>query len=160
MLLTRVIIKTQLIFFIFDFLLIWDFQRGLPRVLTSLPITPRRIGRAWWLASVALPSMALGVIGLFALLFFSGGTNTLFLLNNSLMSWVIATLYLGAMFGALTFMTTTIPDTFIDILPHGFRFSHILVGLREVDLVPDRLDNTHLFFKVSRDDRSTILFLF
>jgi hypothetical protein len=102
------------------FLLMWDIQRGLPRVLTSLPVTPKQIGRAWWLASVALPAMALGVIGLFALLSFSGGTNTMFLLENYLKSWVLAALYLGAMFGALTFTTTTIPNTFIDRIHVGF----------------------------------------
>ncbi len=131
------------------FLLIWDFQRGLPRVLTSLPITPRRIGRACWLASVALPSMALGVIGLFALLFFSGVTNTLFLLNNSLMSWVIATLYLGAMFGALTFMTTTIPDTFIDIirtLPTFLLFAFTVFGVMFLQLANLTQTQTTLIF--------------
>jgi hypothetical protein len=96
------------------FLVVWDIQRGLLRVLTSMPVTAKQIGRAWWLASVALPAIALGVIGLLALLIFSGGTNTMILLENYLMSWVLATLYLGAMFGAMTFTVTTIPNTFTD----------------------------------------------
>jgi hypothetical protein len=96
------------------FLLMWDIQRGLPRVLTSLPVTPKNIGHAWWLASVAFPAMALGAVGVLAILIFSGGTNTTIFLENYLMSWVLAALYLGGIFGALTFMATTIPDTFID----------------------------------------------
>src|SRR5208283_162612 len=52
------------------------------------------------------------------------------------------------------------PDTFIDILPDRCRCSHILVGLREVDLEPDGFSNTHLFVKVFRDDRYTSLFFF
>ena len=96
------------------FLLMWDIQRGLPRVLASLPVTPKNIGHAWWLASVAFPAMALGAVGVLAILIFSGGTNTTIFLENYLMSWVLAALYLGGIFGALTFMATTIPDTFID----------------------------------------------
>ena len=96
------------------FLLFWDFQRGLPRVLTSMPVTPKQIGRAWWLASVALPAMALGIIGLLALLIFPGGKNSMILLDNYLTGWILIALYLGAIFGAQTFMATTIPDTFMD----------------------------------------------
>ena len=96
------------------FLLMWDIQRGLPRVLTSLPVTPKDIGHAWWLASVAFPAMALGTVGVLAILIFSGGTNTTIFLENYLMNWVLAALYLGGIFGALTFTVTTIPDTFID----------------------------------------------
>lgn len=94
--------------------LIFDLQRGLARVLTSMPVTTKQIGRAWWLASVAFPAMALGVIGLLALLIFSGGTNPLIMLENYLMNWILAVFYLGAIFCALTFMTTMIPDTFTD----------------------------------------------
>ena len=111
------------ILMVLGFLLMLDIQRGLARVLTSMPVTTRQIGRAWWMASVALPAMALGVIGLFALLLFASRTNAMISLENYLMGWILATLYLGAIFGALTFMTTTIPDTFADrirtVLPNS-----------------------------------------
>jgi hypothetical protein len=96
------------------FLLVWDFQRGLPRVLTSLPVTAKQIGRAWWLASVGFPAIAFGIIGSLAVLIFSGGTSMKILLENYLTSWSLTVLYLGAAFGALTFMKTTIPETFTD----------------------------------------------
>lgn len=96
------------------FLLVWDFQRGLPRVLTSLPLTTKQIGRAYWAASVAFPAIALGIVGLLAVLIFSSGANLTILLENYLMNWSLAALYLGAAFGALTFMVTAIPDNLID----------------------------------------------
>lgn len=131
------------------FLLMWDLQRGLPRVLTSLPVTPKQIGRAWWLASVAFPAISLGVIGLLAILFFSGGTNTLTLMENYSMKWLLATLYLGAMFGALTFMATTMPDNFTDkirvLLPNMF-FPFTMMGfiLLQIELLT--MTKTILFF--------------
>ena len=114
------------------FLLVWDFQRGLPRVLTSLPVTPKQIGRAWWLASVAFPAIALGLVGLLAVLFFSGGANITILLKNYLMSWSLAALYLGAAFGALTFMVTAKRDTFIDkirAIPANLFFVFTIMGV-------------------------------
>ena len=102
------------------FLLVWDFQRGLPRVLTSLPVTAKQIGRAWWLASVAFPAIALGITGLLAILIFPGGGSMTTLLENCLMSWSLAALYLGAAFGALTFAKMTIADTFTDKIRNFF----------------------------------------
>jgi len=93
------------------FLLMWDIQRGLPRVLISLPLKAKQIGRAWWLASVAFPAIALGVVSVLAILFFSTGTNIIALLQSYFMNWLLTALYLGAAFGALTFMTLKWPDT-------------------------------------------------
>jgi hypothetical protein len=108
------------ILMILGFLLLFDLQRGLPRVLISLPITTKQIGRAWWLASVAFPAIALGSVGLLEILFFPGKTNITTLSENYLMNWTLAALYLGAMFGALTFMPTMIPDTFMDRIRNLF----------------------------------------
>ena len=33
-----------------------DLQRGLARVMTTLPVTTKQVGRAWWMASVAIPA--------------------------------------------------------------------------------------------------------
>jgi hypothetical protein len=95
------------------FLLLWDIQRGLPRVLISMPVTAKEIGRAWWLASVAFPAIAIGTIGSLAVLIFARGTDTTAVLKNYFADWVLIVLYLGAMFGAQTFTATTVPDTFI-----------------------------------------------
>lgn len=39
-----------------------DLQRGHWRALLALPVTPRQIGQAWWLATVAWPALALGIL--------------------------------------------------------------------------------------------------
>jgi hypothetical protein len=54
-------------------LLLFDLQRGITRAVTVLPLTARQIGRSWWLATVAIPAVAL------ATLFFLGaGTFCIF----------------------------------------------------------------------------------
>ena len=93
------------------FLLIWEMQRGVPRVLMSLPATPKRIGRAWWLAAVAIPAITIGVLGLFAIFIFSKGTNIPVLFGKYLADWSLIALYLGAMFGAQTLRTPGMADT-------------------------------------------------
>ncbi|MFM2294930.1 MAG: hypothetical protein RLZZ350_1343, partial [Verrucomicrobiota bacterium] len=45
------------------FQLRYDLSRGLARALGSVPVTLKEIGRAWWLASVALPALLLAVTG-------------------------------------------------------------------------------------------------
>jgi hypothetical protein len=131
------------------FLLIWDFQRGLPRVLTSLPVTAKQIGRAWWLASVAFPAIAFGIIGLPAVLIFSGGTNIKILLENYLVNWSLVALYLGAAFGAVTFMKTTIPDTFTDRIRtflSNSLFGLTIVGFLFIQLENPAITTTALIF--------------
>jgi len=93
------------------FLLIWEMQRGVPRVLTSLPMTPKQIGRAWWLAAAAFPAITLGVLGVLAIQFFSNEKNIPFLMKNYLADWSAIALYLGAMFGAQTFGTPGMTGT-------------------------------------------------
>jgi hypothetical protein len=51
------------------FLLLFDWQHGLVRALAPLPLTGNQIGRSWWLATVAIPSIALP-----ALLFLGAAT--------------------------------------------------------------------------------------
>jgi hypothetical protein len=131
------------------FLLVWDIQRGLPRILTSMPVTTRQIGHAWWLASVAFPAIALGAIGLLAIPIFSGGTFSTTLLGNYLTDWIFSVLYLGAIFGALTFMATTRPDTFMDktrtLLPN-LLFPLVIMGLFFIQLETLTLTKTILIF--------------
>lgn len=131
------------------FLLIWDFQRGLPRVLTSLPVTAKQIGRAWWLASVAFPTTAVGIAGLLAVLIFSAGTNIKFLLENYLVNWSLVALYLGTAFGALTFAKMTVADTFTDkirnFLSNSF-FALTILGFLFIQVENPSMATTALIF--------------
>jgi hypothetical protein len=104
----------QILNFYLGFFLIMDLQRGLARALTVLPVTTKQIGRALWLASVAIPAAALTIIGFFALLVFSIGANKAMPFGSYLAACVIAAPTLGAIFGAMTFSTTAIPETFVD----------------------------------------------
>lgn len=131
------------------FLLVWDLQRGLSRVLTSLPVTTKQIGRAWWLASVAFPAIALGIVGLLAVLIFSGGTNIPILMKYYLANWSLVALYLGAAFGALTFMVTTMPDSLIDrirALPCNLLFAFAIFGVIYLQLGILKPTQTQLIF--------------
>ena len=58
-------------------LLGFDLQRGVARTVASLPLTAKQIGRGWWLATVAIPAIALA-----ALLFLGAGTFHYFHPNN------------------------------------------------------------------------------
>ena len=49
----------QVALFTGTFLLGFDFQRGLARTVSALPLTSKQIGRAWWLATVGIPAVVL-----------------------------------------------------------------------------------------------------
>jgi hypothetical protein len=59
------IFQFQIGAFLGALILSFDLQRGLARTMVSLPLTYAQLGRAWWLATVALPGLGLG--GLMAL---------------------------------------------------------------------------------------------
>jgi hypothetical protein len=117
----------QIIIVCLGIFLTMELQRGLARVLTTLPVTTKKIGRALWLASVAIPAVGLTVIGFLALLVFSIGANRAMPLGSYLVACVLAAPTLGAMFGAMTFTRTAIPDTFIDRI--GTMFSNLFLML-------------------------------
>jgi hypothetical protein len=52
----------QIALFMGALLLSFDLQRGIARTVASLPLTNRQIGRAWWLATVAIPAVALAAL--------------------------------------------------------------------------------------------------
>lgn len=114
------------------FLSMFDLQRGGVRTLTILPLTAKQIGRALWLASVLLPAVALLTVGFITFFIFSSSTNKMISLESHLANWILSALYLGAIFGARTLMTTKMPDTFADrirtILPN-LLFAFALFGL-------------------------------
>ncbi len=104
----------QILIFYAGFFLTMDLRLGLARALTALPVTTKQIGRALWLASVAIPALGLTVIGFLALLVFSIGANKAMPFGNYLIACVLAAPTLGAMFGATTFTVTAIPETLLD----------------------------------------------
>ena len=117
----------QIIIFYLGILLTMDLQRGLARVLSTLPVTTKQIGRALWLASIAIAALGLTVIGFLSLLVFSIGTTKAMPFGSYLVACAIAAPTFGAMFGAMTFMRTATPDTFIDRI--GNVFSNIFLML-------------------------------
>ena len=104
----------QLIIFYLCMFLTMDLQRGLARILTTLPVTTKQIGRALWLASVAIPAARVMAIGFLSLLTFFIGANRAMPLESYWVACAIAAPTLGATFGAMTLIRTATPDTFID----------------------------------------------
>jgi hypothetical protein len=70
-------------------------------------------------------------------------------LDNYLTGWILIVLYLGAIFGALTFMAATTPDTFMDktrtLLPN-LLFPLVIMGLFFVQLETLTTTETILIF--------------
>ena len=133
----------QLIIFYLCMFLTMDLQRGLARVLTNLPLKTKQIGRAVWLASVAIPAAGFMIIGFLSLLTYSIGTTKAMPFGSYWVACIFAAPTLGATFGAMTLMKTAIPNTFIDRI--GAVFSNIL----------QMLPFLGLFFFVTRDTNLT-----
>ncbi|MGA2245717.1 MAG: hypothetical protein ABSH48_12015 [Verrucomicrobiota bacterium] len=89
-------------------LLSFDLQRGLARAVAALPLTAGQIGRAWWLVSVAIPSVAFS-----ALLWAGAG---LFRLFHPAASVDAANLVLAGAF-LFTLMGSTL--TLVFVMSHG-----------------------------------------
>jgi len=104
-----------------------DLQRGLARVMTTFPVTTKQVGRAWWLASVAIPAAGLMTVLFLALLVFSVLENKPLPLGSYLAACVFGAPTLGAIFGAMTFTRTAIPETFFDRI--GNLFSNLFLML-------------------------------
>lgn len=75
------LIQIQIAIFLGPFLLSLDFQRGITRVVSTLPLTIRRIGRAWWIATVAIPA------AVFAALLFAGAGTICLLRPATVIDW-------------------------------------------------------------------------
>lgn len=78
----------QVALFMGAVLLSFDLQLGLGRTVLTLPLTPKQIGRGWWLATVALPGLAIG-----ALLFAGAGLYCLFHASAELPANAVLTLW-------------------------------------------------------------------
>jgi hypothetical protein len=91
-------ISFPILLWISAFALNFDLQRGSGRVLTTLPVTTRQIGRAWWIFSVALPTLFLAATsGLAMLIHFAGSANG-FPMADFAMAAITYALYLGSFF--------------------------------------------------------------
>ena len=99
-----------LIIYLATFLMM-DKGLGYTRVLNTLPLTAKKIGRALWLTSVALPAIAFVLLGTLALLIFSN--HQIIQWKAYLTNWLFLSLALGAAFGGLTFANGTLPLNFI-----------------------------------------------
>ena len=91
--------------------LMMDKGLGYTRVLNTLPLTAKKIGRALWLTSVALPAIAFVLLGTLALLIFSN--HAMIQWTAHLTHWLFLALALGAAFGGQTFANGTLPLNFI-----------------------------------------------
>ena len=91
--------QLQMALFIGVMPLLFDLQRGVARTVASLPLTAAQIGRAWWLATVGIPGIAIS-----ALLFLGAGAfhflhpHTAFPTGHLAMISVFTLLWLGAGF--------------------------------------------------------------
>ena len=99
-----------LIIYLATFLMM-DTRLGYTLVLNTLPMTAKKIGRALWLTSVALPAIAFMLLGTLALLIFSN--HAMIQWTAHLTSWLFLALALGAAFGGQTFANGTLPLNFI-----------------------------------------------
>lgn len=91
-------ISFPILLWISAFALNFDLQRGSGRVLTTLPVTARQIGRAWWIFSVALPALFLAATSGLAMLIHFGGTANGFPLDELVVTGITYALYLGSFF--------------------------------------------------------------
>lgn len=90
------------ILFLGPFLLSFDLQRGHSRALLAMPVTVKETARAWWLATVAVPSLALAILtglGYAIVAMIKPGSISYWAPLNH---WLVDSLLLGFMFFALT----------------------------------------------------------
>lgn len=80
------------------FALNFDLQRGSGRVLTTLPVSARQIGRAWWILSVALPTLFLAMISSLAMLIHSVGSVNGFSMGDLVVTTITKALFFGSLF--------------------------------------------------------------
>jgi hypothetical protein len=83
------------------FALNFDLQRGCGRILITLPVSARQIGRAWWILSVALPTLFLTSINGLVMLAHSAGSANGFPMNDFIMTAMTYALFFGSTFYVL-----------------------------------------------------------
>jgi hypothetical protein len=91
-------ISFPILLWISAFALNFDLQRGSGRVLTTLPVTARQIGRASWIFSVALPTLLLATTSGLAMLIHPAGSASGFPMDDLIVTAITSALYLGSFF--------------------------------------------------------------
>ena len=91
-------ISFPVILWLSAFALNFDLQRGSIRVLNTLPVSARQIGRAWWIISVALPTLFLSATVGLAMLLHSAGAAGGFPMNEFVVTASAYALYFGSLF--------------------------------------------------------------
>jgi hypothetical protein len=92
----------------------FDLSRGAIRVLHTLPLTPRQIGRSWWLVNVFIPAVIVA-----ALLFLGAGSAVL---CHSGHAFPLHRLALASLFALLWLGTVFVP--FVPLAPASRNFSN------------------------------------
>jgi len=88
----------SVILWISGFALNLDSHRGSGRVHLTLPVSARQIGRAWWLLSIALPTLFLALISGLALVISSSNAGKEFPLGDLAVTAITYALCFGSLF--------------------------------------------------------------
>jgi hypothetical protein len=119
-------ISLPMLLWLSAFALNFDLQRGSGRVLTTLPVSSRRIGRAWWILSVALPTLFLATISGLAILIHSAGTANGFPVNSFVVTTTTYALYFGSVFYLLIGLSSGQPQNAVAWLRMVFVFGFMI----------------------------------
>ncbi len=114
----------------------FDLQRGSARVLTTLPVPTRQIGRAWWILSVALPTLFVAATSGLAMLIHSAGTANGFPMNSFVMTATTYALYFGSLFFLLIGSSPGQPQNAVAWIRTIFVFG-FMIGIYFVKLTFD-----------------------
>lgn len=113
-----------------------DLGRGICRVQTTLPVTVKQIGQAWWIVSVGLPALLLLVTSAIALLIHSGHTGNPFPVKYFAMNVTTSGLFLGAMFSLFVDELPGLPQSGFEWLRRIFSVS-LMFGMVFTLVKPD-----------------------
>ncbi len=116
----------------------FDLQRGLSRVQTTLPVTTRQIGAAWWIVSVALPAILLMATAATGMLLRSLHTHKEFPWENFALTAFTSTIYLGTMFFSFVGLIPVFPQN----LAGWLRYSFSMICMFGMIFVPPNFSTT------------------
>jgi hypothetical protein len=129
-------ISLPILLWLSAFALNFDLQRGSGRVLTTLPVSARQIGRAWWILSVALPTLFIAATSGLAMLIHSAGTANGFPMNGFVVTATTYALYFGSLFYLLIGSAPGQPQNVVAWIRTIFVFG-FMIGIYLVKLTFD-----------------------
>jgi hypothetical protein len=106
----------------------FDFSRGVGRVCSSMPVTARELGRAWWILSVALPAFVLASTSALALMIYSAWSVRAFPLMEYATVAFANTVFLGMLYFFIGGVTPGWPQTPFGWVRH-LTFVALLFGM-------------------------------